>query len=113
MLTNTIEKIWMFKKADEACLEILFEGITNSWQVVYYYVVGEQINEMIGEIHGIESLLYSGITDKKWKVRFNTTVILKAIKNKKIKTEIVQIALNDKSKKVREMAEDVSVNCMN
>jgi hypothetical protein len=112
-LTNTIEKIWISKKADDASLEILYEGIKSSWQVVYYYVVGEQINKMIGEIHGIESLLYFGVTDKKWKVRFNTTVILKAIQNNEIKTDILHVALNDKSKKVREMAEDVSANYMN
>ena len=65
---------------------------------------------MIGKIYGVENLFYKGIEDNNWTTRLNTLVIMKEIDNKIIKNKITEIGLQDKSKKVREMAIDVKNN---
>ena len=92
---------------DEQNFEILNEGLKNSWVVVSYYIVGKEINLMTGKVKGIEELILKGIEDKKWQTRFNSVVIIKGFKNKEIRNRVIELALNDKSKKVREMALDV------
>ncbi|CAM1367078.1 hypothetical protein [Tenacibaculum xiamenense] len=106
-LLKTIELVWSNKKLESHNFEILYEGLKSSWQVVYFDVLGKEINSMIGVIEGIEQLLMAGINDSKWKVRFNTLVIMKRFKHEEIKKNIIEIALNDKSKKVRKMALDI------
>ncbi len=112
-LQTTIETIWQNQQLDNIDFEILYNGLQNSWVVVYYYVLGEQINNMLGEITGIEELIYQGIQDKSWQTRFNTVVIMKGINDQDLRTKIIQVGLSDKSKKVREMAEDVNINYLN
>lgn len=109
-LQTAIETVWQNQQLDKNEFEILYNGLRNPWVVVYYYVLGEQINKMFGEINGIEKLIYLGIQDKKWQTRFNTVVIMKAINNQDVKTKIIDLGLSDTSKKVREMAEDVQKN---
>lgn len=110
ILLKTIETVWENQKLSKDDFNILFKGLQNSWVVVYYYVVGEPVNSMIGKIDGIEKLIYKGIEDKNWKTRLNTTIILKGIDNNELKCKIIEIALKDKSQKVREMAIDVQNN---
>lgn len=109
-LQTAIETVWKNQKLDNNEFEILYNGLKNPWVVVYYYVLGEQINKMLGEITGIEKLIDQGIQDKNWQTRFNTVVIMKAINNQDLKTKIIDLGLSDKSKRVREMAEDVKTN---
>ena len=107
LILNAIELIWKRKILDEQNFEILNEGLKNSWVVVSYYIVGKEINLMTGKVKGIEELILKGIEDKKWQTRFNSVVIIKGFKNKEIRNRVIELALNDKSKKVREMALDV------
>lgn len=109
-LLTTIEHIWQHQQLDKNTFEIVYNGLQNPWMVVYYYIVGEQINKMIGKIAGIEEVIYQGIQDKNWQTRFNTVVIMKAINNQELKTKIIDLGMSDKSRKVREMAEDVKMN---
>jgi hypothetical protein len=88
-LQTAIETVWQNQQLDKNEFEILYNGLRNSWFVVYYYVLGEQINKMFGEINGIEKLIYLGIQDKKWQTRFNTVVIMKAFNNQDVKTKII------------------------
>jgi len=112
-LLETIESVWQKNALDKPSFDVLFDGLQNSWVVVYYYVVGEQIDLMLGKIVGVEELLNKGIEDKNWRTRFNTMVVMKALKDQNIKTKIIESGLRDKSKKVREMAEDVKNGYMN
>jgi hypothetical protein len=107
LLLKTIETVWQNKQLDRHNFDILYKGLQNSWTVVYYYIVGEQINSMIGKIVGIEELIFKGIEDKSWQTRFNTVVIMKGIDKRDIKNKIIDLGLKDKSKKVSEMASDV------
>jgi len=107
LMLNAIELIWKHKILDEQNFEILNDGLKNPWVVVYYYIVGKEINLMTGTVKGIEELILKGIEDKKWQTRFNSVVIMKGFKNKEIRNRVIELALNDKSKKVREMALDV------
>jgi hypothetical protein len=107
LLLNTIESVWKAKKLDEQSYKELNEGLENSWLVVFFYIVGKQINLMVGKIDGIEKLLLNGIENPKWQIRFNTVVIMKEFKHKKIRSKVIESALNDKSKRIREMAIDV------
>jgi hypothetical protein len=109
-LLTTIDHIWQHQQLDKNTFEIVYNGLQNPWMVVYYYIVGEQINKMIGKIAGIEEVIYQGIQDKNWQTRFNTVVIMKAIDNQDLKTKIIDLGMSDKSRKVREMAEDVKIN---
>ena len=104
---NTIESIWKTKEVDNAKLNILYQGLQNSWVGIFYYIIGKEINAMTGKINGIEKLIYKGIKDSKWQTRFNTVVIMKGFHHKEILNDIVELGLIDKSKKVREMALDV------
>jgi len=107
LILNTIESVWKTKKLDDQNFEILYEGIKNSWAVVFFYIVGKEINSMIGKINGIERIIYNGIEDKKWQTRFNTVVIMKGFENKEIQNKVIELGMKDKSKKVQEMALDV------
>lgn len=107
LLLTTIETVWQNQQLDKHNFDILYKGLQNSWTVVYYYIVGEQINSMIGNIVGIEELIFKGIEDKSWQTRLNTVVIMKEIDNREIKDKIITLGLKDKSKKVCEMASDV------
>jgi hypothetical protein len=107
ILLRTIETVWQNQQLDKHTFDILYQGLQNSWTVVYYYIVGGQINLMIGKIVGIEELIFKGIEDKSWQTRFNTVVIMKEFSNRKIKNKIIDLGLKDKSKKVSEMAFDV------
>lgn len=109
-LLTTIDHIWQHQQLDKNTFEIVYNGLQNPWMVVYYYIVGEQINKMIGKIAGIEEVIHQGIQDKNWQTRFNTVVIMKAIDNQDLKTKIIDLGMSDKSRKVREMAEDVKIN---
>lgn len=107
VLLNTLELVWKQNKLDEESSQILTEGLKNPWEVVFYFLVGKEINLMTGKIKGIENLILEGIEDKRWQTRFNTIVIMKGFKNKEIRNIVLEKALNDKSVKVREMAMDV------
>ena len=107
ILLRAVETVWQNQQLDKHNFNILYKGLQNSWTVVFYYIVGEQINLMIGKIVGIEELIFKGIEDKNWKTRFNTVVIMKALDNRKIKNRIIDLGLKDKSTKVNEMATDV------
>ncbi|MBK7212249.1 MAG: hypothetical protein IPH88_02895 [Bacteroidales bacterium] len=107
VLLNTLELVWKQNKLDEESSQILTEGLKNPWEVVFYFLVGKEINLMTGKIKGIENLILEGIEDKRWQTRFNTIVIMKGFKNKEIRKIVLEKALNDKSVKVREMAMDV------
>jgi len=107
LLLRTIEAIWENQRLGKHNFDILYKGLQNSWTVVFYYIVGEQINSMIGKIVGIEELIFKGIADKSWQTRFNTLVIMKVLDNREIKNKIIDLGLKDKSKKVIEMATDV------
>jgi hypothetical protein len=106
-LLSTIESVWKNKTLDEQNFKILTEGLKNPWVIVFYHIVGKEINLMTGKVKGIEDLIFNGIVDKRWQTRFNTVVVMKGFKNKEIQSRIIEIALNDKSDKVREMALDV------
>ncbi|WP_074978653.1 hypothetical protein [Zhouia amylolytica] len=106
-LLNTIEAVWNTSELDNEKFEILYEGLQNSWTAIFYDIIGKEINLMTGKINGVEKLIYNGIKDSKWRTRFNTVVIMKGFEQKKIKNEIIDLGLSDKSKKVREMALDV------
>ena len=110
IILSAIETIWKKRNLEEKELSILDKGIANNWLVVYYYIIGEQINLMIGEIIGIENLLFKSVVNKNWQTRFNTIVIMKTIENKEIKNKIIALGLQDKSKKVLEMVIDVKNN---
>lgn len=107
ILLNAVERVWKNKHLDKQNFDILYKGLENSWTVIYYNIVGEQINSMIGKIVGIDELIDKGIKDKSWQTRFNTVVITKGIDNREIQNKIIDMALKDKSKKVVEMAHDV------
>lgn len=107
LILNTIESVWKTKKLNDQNFEILYEGIENSWAGVSFYIVGKEINSMMGKINGIERIIYNGIEDKKWQTRFNTVVIMKGFENKEIQNKVIELGVNDKSKKVQEMALDV------
>lgn len=107
VLLNTLELVWKQNKLDEESSQILTEGLQNPWVVVFYYIVGKEINLMIGKVKGIENLILKGIEDRRWQTRFNTTVIMKGFKNTEIRNIVLEKALNDKSAKVREMAMDI------
>ena len=113
LLVNAVESAWKNKHLDKHNFDILFKGIENSWAGIYYNIVGEQINLMIGKIVGIEELITKGIKDKRWQTRFNTVVIMKGIHNSEIQNKIIDLALKDKSKKVIEMANDVKNHYLN
>ncbi len=113
LLLRTIENVWQNQLLDKQNFNILFKGLQNSWTVVYYYIVGEQINSMIGKIVGIENLILKGIEDKSWQTRFNTVVIMKGLDNREIKSKIIDMGIKDKSKKVSEMAADVKKYYLN
>ncbi|MBL7914749.1 MAG: hypothetical protein JNL49_06850 [Bacteroidia bacterium] len=106
-LLRAVETVWQNQHIDKYTFNILFKGLQNSWTVVYYSIVGEQINSMIGKIVGIEELIFKGIEDRNWRTRFNTVVIMKALDKREIKNRIIDLGLKDKSKKVKEMATDV------
>ena len=106
-LLKAVETVWHNQQLDKHNFDILYKGLQNSWTVVFYYIVGEQINSMLGKISGIEELIFKGIEDRSWQTRFNTVVIMKTIKNRDIKNKIVDLGLMDKSSKVRKMASDV------
>ena len=110
ILLNTIENIWKTREITAQNFETLFLGLRSTWNVIYFYILGKQINLMIGKIYGVENLFYKGIEDNNWTTRLNTVVIMKEIDNKIIKNKITEIGLQDKSKKVREMAIDVKNN---
>ena len=110
ILLNTIENIWKTREITAQNFETLFLGLRSTWNVIYFYILGKQINLMIGKIYGVENLFYKGIEDNNWTTRLNTLVIMKEIDNKIIKNKITEIGLQDKSKKVREMAIDVKNN---
>ena len=107
ILLRAVETVWQNKQLDKHNFDILYKGLQNSWIVIYYYIVGEQINSMIGKIAGIEELIFKGIEDKNWQTRFNTVVIMKVLDNRDIRNRIIDLGLKDKSKKVSEMATDV------
>jgi hypothetical protein len=107
ILLRAVETVWQNQQLDKHNFDILYKGLQNSWTVVYYYIVGEQINSMIGKIVGIEELIFKGIIDKNWQTRFNTVVIMKVLDNREIKNKIIDLGLKDKSKKVNEMATDL------
>lgn len=109
-LLETIEDVWTTKQIEKTNFEVLYDGLKNACTVVFYYVVGEQINLMIGKIVGAEQLIFKGIEDKSWRVRFNTVVIMKGLEKGEIKRKIVELGLKDKSEKVIEMALDVKRN---
>jgi len=113
LLLRTIENVWQNQQLDKHNFNILYKGLQNPWTVVYYYIIGEQINSMIGKIVGIENLIFKGIEDKSWQTRFNTVVIMKGLDNKEIKSKIIDLGLKDKSKKVSEMASDVKKYYLN
>ena len=52
LILKTIETVWQNQQLDKHNFDILYKGLQNSWIVVYYYIVGEQINSMIGKIVG-------------------------------------------------------------
>lgn len=113
LLVNAVESVWKNKHLDKQNFDILFKGLENTWTGIYYNIVGEQINSMIGKIGGIEELITKGIKDKRWQTRFNTIVIMKGIHNREIQNKIIDLALKDKSKKVIEMANDVKNHYLN
>ncbi len=107
LLLRAIESVWQTKELNGQNFEILYNGLKNSWHGVYFDIVGKQINAMYGKINGIEQLITNGIKDKQWKVRFNSLVIMKVFASGELKNQVVASGLNDKSKKVREMAADI------
>ena len=113
ILLSAVETVWQNQQLDKHNFNILYKGLQNSWIVIYYHIVGEQINSMIGKIVGIEELIFKGIEDKNWQTRFNTVVIMKVLDNREIKQKIIDVGLMDKSKKVSEMATDVKTYYLN
>ena len=107
VLLSTIESIWQTKELSDQNFEILYEGLKNSWQGVYFDIIGKEINAMVDKISGIEKIISKGIKDKHWKVRFNSLVVMKIFDSGQLKNEVIDSGLNDKSKKVREMAIDI------
>ena len=107
VLLNTIESIWEIRDLNDQNFEILYDGLKNSWHGVYFDIVGKEINSMAGKIRGVEKIISNGIKDKHWKVRFNSLVIMKIFDDQELKNEVIELGLNDKSKKVREMADNI------
>ena len=99
VLLNTIESIWETRDLNDQSFEILFDGLKNSWHGVYFDIVGKEINSMVGKIRGVEKIISNGIKDKHWKVRFNSLVIMKIFDDQELKNEVIELGLNDKSKK--------------
>ena len=99
LILNTIESVWKAKKLDEQNFEILYEGLKNSWTLVFFYIVGKEINSMIEKVNGIEKIIYNGIEDKKWQTRFNTVIIMKGFDNKEIQNRVIELGLKTRVKK--------------
>lgn len=88
LLLFTIESIWKSKELNHGMTLILFEGLSHPWTPIFYYIVGAEINLMIGKINGIETIIYDGIKDSQWQTRINTVVIMKGFKHKKFKKKL-------------------------
>ena len=107
LLLNTIEHTWKTKELNDQNFEILYDGLKNPWHGVYFDIVGKEISAMVEKIDGIEKIISNGIKDKHWRVRFNSLVIMKIFNGGELRNQVIEAGRKDKSKKVREMANDI------
>ena len=106
-IVNCVEEIKKNKEISDSNLQILEQGIRNSWEEVFYYQAGRYLCEFSFKYDNAKELFYHLSNDKDYKVRFRAVTILLHKPRKKMIKDILKKALNDKSQIVREKAEDV------
>lgn len=95
------------KQIDNFDLEILEKGMRNSWEEVFYYQAGKYLSEFSFKYENARHLFYKLYNDNDYKIRFRVVTTLLNEPQDQIIKEILTKALNDRSSKVREKAEDV------
>ncbi len=97
------------KQIDNLDLEILEKGIRNSWEEVFYYQAGKYLSEFSYKYENARQLFYKLYNDNDYKIRFRVVTTLLNEPQGQIIKDILTKALNDRSSKVREKAEDVII----
>lgn len=104
-----VERIKKKKQIDDLDLEILENGMRNSWEEVFVNQAGMYLSEFSYKYENAKQLFYKLYEDKDFKIRFRVVTTLLNEPHKKIIKDILSKALNDKSSFVRAKAEDVII----
>jgi hypothetical protein len=108
---NIIDKLittfYQIQESQNICddnINIIIEGLSHSWSVVFYYCAGDLTTKFAPYFPVLDTIIQQLSISKKWRIRRNIISITDLIQNNELKNTIIFNGMTDISKNCREFA---------